>query len=219
MILTLVVELSILIGMAIYVETWRASMRRQHAQAWERLLAQFQPNWFDGGQSAQFGQNLDKNATPGAGWRGTQAANGLWSMYENAQAMLSMADYADRTGNSVDRVLLSILRSDAIQIRGCVLIALSKETDSQVSESTRINMSHATSIYTDMVARSAELMGTNGKALDPGSADTLCSGTIFNDAPECNSKSVGGQPGRPSLRRTLRQGSDRNMQTKLSPHP
>ena len=91
-------------------------------------------------------------------------------MYENAQVMLNMADYADRNSNSVDRVLLATVRSDATQIRDCVLIALSKQTGSQVNESTRINVSNATSSYSDMVARMAELMGTNGGALGRGFA-------------------------------------------------
>jgi hypothetical protein len=155
---------------AIYVETWRASMRREHAQAWERLLALFQPNWFDGGQVDQNGRKPAENAAPEIRWRNTQSAHSLWSMYENAQVMLNMADYADRNSNSVDRVLLATVRSDATQIRDCVLIALSKQTGSQVNESARINVSNATSIYSDMVARMAELMGTNGGALGRGFA-------------------------------------------------
>ena len=93
-------------------------------------------------------------------------------MYENAQVMLNMADYADRNSNSVDRELLATLRSDATQIRECVLIALSKQSGSKVSEGTRSNVSNATSIYTDMVARMAELMGPNGGALGAGFAGT-----------------------------------------------
>ena len=176
MILTLVVELSILICVAIYVETWRAGMRRRYAQAWERLSAQFEPNWFVGGQGDQRGRNKGEKATQEQGWRNIQGAHGLWSMYENAQVMLNMADYADRKSDTVDKVLLATLHSDAMEIRGCVLIALSKQTGSQVSEDTRANESHATSVYTDMVAQMAELMGTNGEALVPGFPGKLESG-------------------------------------------
>ena len=158
-------ELVIIICLAIYVECWRAGMRRRQAQAWERLVAQLQPNWYGGGLSDQSRCNQNDDATPEEKWRDIQGAHGLWSMYENAQVMLDMADFAARNSDSVDRESLAALRNDAMQIRVSVLIALSKYAYSQVNESTSMNVSRAGLVYAGMVDRIAELMRTNGGEL------------------------------------------------------
>lgn len=88
-------------------------------------------------------------------------------MYENAGVMMGMADYAARVNESVDRELLETLRSDAMQIRICVLTALARYACSQVNESTCMSVSRAGAYYTDMTARMAELMRVNGGALSP----------------------------------------------------
>ena len=48
---------------------------------------------------------------------------GLWVMYQNARTMLEMADFAAKNSDTVDRLLIETLRSDAMQIRVCVLMA------------------------------------------------------------------------------------------------
>ena len=88
-------------------------------------------------------------------------AQGLWTMYENASVMLEMADYAARFSDSVDRELLATLRSDAMQIRVSVLSTLAKYAFSQVNESISANVSNAASMYTEMAARTAELLQAN----------------------------------------------------------
>jgi hypothetical protein len=88
-------------------------------------------------------------------------------MYENARVMLEMADYAARNSDSVDRELLATLRSDAMQIRVCVLTALAKYAFSQVNESICANVSRAASMYTEMAARTAELLQMNGGDMVP----------------------------------------------------
>jgi hypothetical protein len=156
-------EFGILVSFAIYVERWRAGQRRLQAQAWERLVAQLQPNWFGGELESRSGSDKDKGAkaTQKEIWRGIQGVEGLWSMYENAQVMVDMADYAARKSDSVDKELTASLRRDAMQIRLSVLLALSKYASDQVNETTCANVSRAAEVYADMVGRTSELMQMN----------------------------------------------------------
>ena len=78
-----------------------------------------------------------------------------------------MADFASRNCDSVDRVLLETLRSDAMQIRLCVLMALAQYACSQASEGVRVNAFRAASMYTGMAARMTQLLQENAAGLVP----------------------------------------------------
>ncbi len=93
-------------------------------------------------------------------------------MYENARVMLEMADYAAANCATVDRELLADLRRDAMQIRVCVMVELSKHACVQVNENTSANIAQAAAIYADMVSRMADLMQANSGALAAGFAPT-----------------------------------------------
>jgi hypothetical protein len=67
--------------------------------------------------------------------------------------MLEMADYATRNSDSVDRLLLETLRSDAMQIRVCVFSALIQYAMSKANEGIRINAFRAASTYANMAAQ------------------------------------------------------------------
>ena len=100
-------------------------------------------------------------------WRLIRGAQGLWTIYENARVMLEMADYTARNSNSVDLELLAALRSDAMQIRVCVITALAKYALSHVNESICVNVTRAANLYTEMTARTAELLQVNGRSMAP----------------------------------------------------
>lgn len=172
-----ILEFVVLVVFAVYVEWWRAGERRRQAQVWERLTVQLQPNWYGEGLSdqlnGQFSWKPDENATPEQRWIKVQGAQGLWSMYENARVMLDMADYAARNSDTVDKELLAALRKDAMEIRVCVLIALSKYACSQVNESTCANASRAAMLYADMAVRMTELMRIQGGAVAPSLVATM----------------------------------------------
>ena len=106
-------------------------------------------------------------ATPEETWRRIQGANGLWAMYQNARVMLEMADFAARNSDSVDCLLLETLRSDAMQIRVCVLMALAHYAFSKASEGVRVNAFRAASIYTGMAARMTQLLQENAAVILP----------------------------------------------------
>ena len=92
---------------------------------------------------------------------------GLWAMYQNARVMLEMANYADRHCENVDRLLLETLRSDAMQIRLCVVMGLAQYAFSQASEGVRINAFRAASLYTGMAARMTQLLQANAAIVLP----------------------------------------------------
>jgi len=92
---------------------------------------------------------------------------GLWVMFQNAKVMLEMADFASKHCEDVDRLLLETLRSDAMQIRLCVLMALGQYAFSQASEGVRINAFRAAQMYTGMAARMIQLLQENAAIVVP----------------------------------------------------
>ena len=107
------------------------------------------------------------NATPEEAWQRMEGPKGLWVMFQNARVMLEMADYAAKSSGGVDRVLLETLRSDAMQIRLCVLMALAQYAFSQASEGVRVNAFRAAQMYTGMAARMTQLLQENAAVIVP----------------------------------------------------
>jgi hypothetical protein len=81
--------------------------------------------------------------------------------------MLEMADYAAKNCDNVDRLLLETLRSDAMQIRVCVLMALAQYAFSQTSEGVRVNAFRAAAMYTAMAARMTQLLQEHAAGILP----------------------------------------------------
>jgi hypothetical protein len=96
-----------------------------------------------------------------------EGPKGLWVMYQNARVMLEMADFATRNSNSVDLVLIETLRSDAMQIRVCVLMALAQYGFSKASEGVRVNAFRAATMYTAMAARMTQLLQEHAPVIIP----------------------------------------------------
>ena len=117
--------------------------------------------------SDQFLWKEGVSATPEDAWKRMEGPKGLWTMYQNARVMLEMADYADRHSDNVDRLLLETLRSDAMQIRVCVLMALAQYGFSQASEGVRVNAYRAASIYTGMAARLTQVLQEHAAVIVP----------------------------------------------------
>jgi len=152
---------------ALYFGRWRAGVRRRNNQTWETLIARLRPDWSARELSDQFLWKEGLNATPEETWTRMQGPHGLWVMYQNARVMLEMADYATRNCENVDRVLVETLRSDAMQIRVCVLMALAQYAFSHASEGVRVNAFRAASMYTGMAARMTQLLQENAAGLVP----------------------------------------------------
>ncbi|HUN83638.1 MAG TPA: hypothetical protein VMU48_04630 [Terracidiphilus sp.] len=152
---------------ALYLGRWRAGVRRRNTQTWESLLVRLRPDWSARELSDHFLWKEGLNASPEDAWTRMEGPHGLWVMYQNAKVMLEMADFAARNCSSVDLELLATLRSDAMQIRVCVLMALTQYAFSQASEGVRVNAFRAASMYTGMAARMTQLLQANAAVIVP----------------------------------------------------
>jgi hypothetical protein len=150
-----------------YLGKWRRNVRRRNSQSWDSLLSRLRPDWSASELSDHFLWKEGLNATPEDAWQRMQGPKGLWVMYQNAQVMLDMADFAARNSESMDRVLLETLRSDAMHIRVCVLMALAQYGFTQASEGVRVNAFRAASMYTGMAARMTQLLQEHAAMIVP----------------------------------------------------
>jgi hypothetical protein len=160
-------QIGAIMALAVHLLRWRAGARRRNEQSWDSLVARLQLDCTTSRLGDQSIWHENMHLTPEEKWQLICGAHGLWTMYENARVMLEMADFAARNNDSVDRELLATLRSDAMQIRICVLTALTKYAFSHVNESICVNVSRAALMYTEMAARTAELLGANGGHMVP----------------------------------------------------
>jgi hypothetical protein len=163
----LILQLASIAAVALLLCYWRADARRQSAQSWASLLARLRTDWSARGLSDHFLWKEGLSATPEETWERVQGVHGLWAMYQNSRVMLEMADYAARNSDSIDRLLLETLRSDAVQIRVCVLMALAEHTYCKTCEGVRVNAYRAASIYTGMAARMTQLLHENAADILP----------------------------------------------------
>jgi len=130
-------------------------------------MSRLRPDWSARELSDQFLWKEGLTSSPEDTWTRMEGPHGLWVMYQNAKVMLEMADYATRNYEKVDRVLVETLRSDAMQIRVCVLMALAQYAFSHASEGVRVNAFRAASMYTGMAARMTQLLQENAAVLVP----------------------------------------------------
>jgi hypothetical protein len=163
----LLLQIAAISAIAFYLGHWRRSARRRNAQSWDSLLAQLRPDWSARELSDHFLWKEGINATPEDAWLRMEGPKGLWVMYQNARVMLEMADFAARNCGSMDRLLVETLHSDAMQIRVCVLMALTQYAFTQASEGVRVNAFRAASMYTGMAARMTQLLQEYAAVLVP----------------------------------------------------
>ncbi|MGA7244080.1 MAG: hypothetical protein WBX19_12900 [Terracidiphilus sp.] len=154
----LVLQIAAIAIVAIYLVRWRVGLRRRKAQSWESLIARLRHDWSARELSDTFLWKEGLSVTPDDTWTRMQGPQGLWAMFQNAKVMLEVADYATRNSDQVDRVLLETLRSDAMQVRVCALMALAQYAFSQTTEGVRVNAFRAASMYTGMAARMTQLL-------------------------------------------------------------
>jgi hypothetical protein len=164
----LLLQIAAIAVLALCLGRWRVGARRQDDQSWEALIAKLRPDWSASQLSDHFlwKEGLD-DATPEETWKRLQGVHGLWAMYQNAGVLLSMADFASRNCESVDCVLLETLRSDAMQIRLCVVMALTQYACNQASEGVLVNAFRAASMYTGMAAHMTQLLQENAANMLP----------------------------------------------------
>lgn len=160
-------QIATLAVVALYLGRWREAVRRRNTQSWDSLIVRLRPDWSARELSDHFLWKEGVNTTPEETWKRMQGAHGLWAIYQNSRVMLEMADYAGRSCELIDRELVETLRSDAMQIRVCVLMALVQYAFSQASEGVRVNAFRAASMYTGMAARMTQLLQENAAVVVP----------------------------------------------------
>jgi len=153
-----VLEIAAVVAIAVYFIRWRRAAKERNSQTWETLLAKLRPEWSARELSDHFLWQEGLSATPEDAWQRMEGPKGLWVMYQNAQVMQQMADFAAKNCAGVDRLLVETLHSDAMQIRVCVLAALAQYAFKQASEGVRVNAYRAASLYTGMAARTTHLL-------------------------------------------------------------
>jgi len=154
-------------AVAIYFGHRRAGLRKRNAQSWDSLLSRLRVDWSARELSEHFLWKEGLDATPDDAWKRMEGPNGLWVMYQNSRVMLEMADFAARSNPEVDKLILETLRSDAMQIRVCVLMCLAQYGFTQASEGVRINAFRAAAMYTGMAARMTELLQAHAAGVLP----------------------------------------------------
>src|ERR1035441_9184466 len=163
----LVLQIAAVVAIAMVLVRLRKSAQRRNSQTWETLLARLRPEWSARELSDHFLWQEGLSATPEDAWQSMEGPKGLWVMYQNARVMQEMADFAARNSENVDRLLLETLRSDAMHIRVCVLMALTQYAFTQASEGVRINAFRAAQMYTGMAARMTQLLQENAAGMVP----------------------------------------------------
>jgi hypothetical protein len=164
-------QIAIVSALLIYFGKWRKSMRRRSVQSWDNLLCQLRSDWSARDLGEQFLWKEGLNATTDDIWQRLDGPRGLWAMFQNSRVLLEMADYANRNSlpgmEPIDPMILESLRSDAMQIRLCVLMALGQYALSQATEGVKINAFRAADIYSSMAARMTSLLQDHAAVVLP----------------------------------------------------
>lgn len=145
---------------AVYAIYWRRAQSRRRNADWNSIVARFRSN-------SEFGfaeiteRYLYKpaiQATPGDIWPRIHGASGLWAMFVNAGVLMELADYAAaHGGEAVPEMLIEELRSDTLQLRLAVLVALARYGFSRSGVSASVNAHRAACAYGSMLAHMTTL--------------------------------------------------------------
>jgi hypothetical protein len=152
----------------VYAGQWRLRQSRKAKASWESLVSQLHAN--DWGMEEVSEKYLYSGAITVSTqeiWTKIKGAKGLWAMYCNAPVLVQLADYAAVHGQGVPEELLESLRSDAFQIRICVLMALAQHVMSRSSVAAEVNAHRATEIYGAMLNRLTLLFQEHSTLLFP----------------------------------------------------
>src|ERR1700677_2607712 len=161
----LVLQIAAVVATALILVSWRKSVQRRNAQSWDALLGRLRPEWSARELSDHFLWQEGLSATPEDAWQRMEGPKGLWVIYQNARVMQEMADFAAKNCDSVDRLLIETLHSDAMQIRVCVLTALAQYAFSHAGEGVRVHAYRAAAMYTGMAARMTQLLQENAAVM------------------------------------------------------
>jgi hypothetical protein len=164
-------QIVIVSALVIYFMKWRKNMHRRNTQSWDGLLCQLRSDWSARELSEQFLWKEGLTATTDDIWQRLDGPKGLWAIFQNARLLLEMADYANRNmipgSEPIDPMVLETLRSDAMQIRLCVLMALGQYGLSKATAGVKVNAFRAADMYSNMAARMTCLLQDHAAVVLP----------------------------------------------------
>lgn len=162
---------ALLIG---YAGFWRRQQMKRRAKSWNAIISQLHCNdWGIEEISERFLFKSGIQATPKDVWQRIHGCKGLWAMYKNSPVLVQLADYAAEHGEGVDQEMLEALRSDAFQIRLCVLLALAQYTFSASSVGASVNAHRAVATYSAMLFRLTAFIQEYSTPLFPSYLDAV----------------------------------------------
>jgi hypothetical protein len=145
---------------AAYAIHWRRVQARRRNADWNSIVSRFRSNSEFGFSEVteRYLYSPGIQATPQDIWPRINGANGLWAMFTNAGVLMELADYAcTHAGEAVPEMLLEELRSDALQLRLAVLIAMARYGFSRSGVSASVNAHRAACAYSAMLAHMTTL--------------------------------------------------------------
>jgi hypothetical protein len=166
-----VILTALLIG---YAGFWRRQQMKRRARTWNGIINQLRGNdWGIEEITERFLYKSEVQVTPKDVWQRIQGCKGLWAMYKNSPVLVQLADYAAEHGEGVDQEMLEGLRSDAFQIRLCVLLALGQYVFSSSSIGASVNAHRAVSTYSAMLVRLTAFIQEYSTPLFPSYLDAV----------------------------------------------
>jgi hypothetical protein len=143
-----------------YAIHWRRTQAKRRNASWDSILARLRSNNEFGFSeiTERYLYSPEIQATPEDIWPRINGANGLWAMFVNAGVLMELADYAAEHGNEeIPEMLIEELRSDALQLRIAVLIAMVRYGYSRSGVSASVNAHRAACAYSSMLAHMTTL--------------------------------------------------------------
>jgi hypothetical protein len=157
-----------------YAGLWRRQQTRRRARTWDGIVSQLCGNdWGIEEITERFLYKSEVHVTPKDVWHRIQGCKGLWAMYKNAPVLVQLADYAAEHGDGVNPEMLEGLRSDAFQIRICVLLALGQYLFSASSVGAAVNAHRAVATYSAMLVRLTAFIQEYSTSLFPSYLDAV----------------------------------------------
>lgn len=158
----------------LYAGQWRRRQSKKAGESWESIVARLHSNdWGLEDVSERYLYSGVIKVSTQEIWKKIHGVKGLWAMYCNAPVLVQLADYAANYGEGVPEELLESLRSDAFQIRICVLMALAQHVMSRSSVAADVNAHRATEIYGMMLNRLTRLFQEHSTMLFPRYLDAM----------------------------------------------
>jgi hypothetical protein len=166
-----VILAALLVG---YAAFWRRQQSRRRAKSWNSIISQLRCNdWGIEEISERFLYKSEVQVTPKDVWQRINGCKGLWAMYKNSPILVQLADYAAEHGDSVNVEMLEGLRSDAFQIRLCVMLALAQYVLSASSVGASVNAHRAVATYSTLMVNLTAFIQEYSTSLFPSYLDAV----------------------------------------------